>query len=219
MIAKQTLNFLKDLKANNNKEWFDANRLRYEYAKENMKEVTQELIKAIGSFDPDIAKLEAKQCMFRINRYIRFSANKEPYKSNLGASFNKDGKKAHGGGYYFHVQPGGSFLAGGIWMPEADVLKKIRQEIDYNTLAFKKIIYNKDFVKHFKELSKEDSLANVPKGYPKDHPEAELLKLKSYIVSTDISDKELTSADFIAKAKEMYKAMKPLISFVNTAIE
>jgi uncharacterized protein (TIGR02453 family) len=132
MLQSSTLQFLQSLQKNNNKPWFDENRKKYESAKENFAEFVEALINGIAAFDPTIQNLTAKNCMFRINRDVRFSKDKSPYKTNMGASISKGGKKINLAGYYFHCEPGKSFAAGGFYMPMAPELAKIRQEIDYN---------------------------------------------------------------------------------------
>jgi uncharacterized protein (TIGR02453 family) len=220
MIQKATLDFLKKLKANNNRDWFEKNREKFEAAKNDIEKNTEELLKSIRSFDKRIpSDLEAKKCMFRIYRDVRFSKDKRPYKNNLGAHVQPGGKKAHGCGYYIHVEAGRAFLAGGIWQPEAPELAKIRQEIDYNWPEFKKIISSATFKKHFGELDTEDKLAREPKGYAKDHPAIEYLKLKSFTVSAELTDKEIMSKDYQKKAKEIFKAMLPLNLFLQRALD
>jgi uncharacterized protein (TIGR02453 family) len=219
IIQKSTLDFLKNLKLNNHKDWFEEHRKQYDAAKKNVLDVAEQTIKTISLFDSDIKDLQAKNCMFRINRDVRFSNDKSPYKTNMGAYFAKGGKKSVYAGYYLHVEPGKSFLAGGLWMPQSEQLNKVRQEIDYNALAFKKIIYNKDFVNYFNKLDEKEKLRTIPKGYPKDHPEAELLKLKSYIVSHALSDITLTSKELSKQISAAFKAMNPLIKFINTALD
>ncbi|HEX8517433.1 MAG TPA: DUF2461 domain-containing protein, partial [Bacteroidia bacterium] len=139
MIQRSTLEFLAKLKKNNTKDWFDKNRKEYDSAKENYKEFLAELILNISKFDPAVKSLEPKDCMFRINRDIRFSNDKTPYKTNIGASIAPGGKKSDSAGYYIHIQPGASFLAGGVWHPEPPQLNAIRQEIDYNMDEFRKL--------------------------------------------------------------------------------
>jgi len=219
MIAQSTLNFLKKLKKNNTKEWFDVNRGTYELAKGNMKDVVAQLIDQLSVFDSSVKGLEPKQCMFRINRDVRFSKNKSPYKTNIGAIINKGGKKSMVPGYYIHIEPGNSFLAGGSWMPPAPELAAIRQEIDYNTAEFKKIISAKEFKNFFGGLSEEDKLKNAPKGYEKDHPEAELLKLKSYIVVHELKDTQLLDKNFVKNAAKIFKAMYPFEVFLRKAMD
>jgi uncharacterized protein (TIGR02453 family) len=221
MIQKSTLDFLKSLKKNNNRDWFEKNKDKYLAAKQNIEDLVNGLIKSISTFDKKIAGLTAKDCVFRIYRDVRFSKNKDPYKTNLGASINAGGKKAMTAGYYIHIQPGESFLAGGMWMPPADELKKVRQEIAYNLKDFQKILNDKKFKRVFKGLdeSKEYKLARPPKGYEKDHPAVELLKFNSYIVWTKYNDKDVLSKNFLKKVADDAKTMKPLIQFLNTALD
>ena len=215
MIEKRTLSFLKDLKLNNNRDWFLANKVRYEAAKENFTSFMQELINGVSKYDKSLKGLEAKKCIFRINRDIRFSADKSPYKSNLGASFSGSGRNMHEAGYYLYIEGNKGFLAGGKWMPEAPQLAAIRQEIDYHSKEFHKIIEAKDFVSFYGGLSQEEKLKTAPKGYPKDHPDLELLKLKSFIVVHDYKSSEITSPDFLASCIHGCRLMMPLNSFLN----
>lgn len=217
-IEKSTLKFLSDLKANNNREWFLENKTSYEKAKSNFVAFVQTLIDEVAKTDKGLKGLDAKKCVFRINRDIRFSTDKSPYKSNMGASFSAGGKNSNVAGYYLHIEGDKSFLAGGKWMPEAAELAAIRQEIDYNTKEFKKIIGAKDFVKFYGELSKEDSLKTAPKGYPKDHPELELLKLKSFIAVNDFKTKNIFESTFLNDCVNGCKLLMPLNSFLNKAI-
>lgn len=220
MIQKSTLDFLRNLKKNNNRDWFEKNRTKYEAAKDDIEKNTAGILDGIRSFDKRIpSDLEAKKCMFRIYRDVRFSKDKRPYKNNIGAHIQPGGKKAHGCGYYMHIESGRAFLAGGIWQPETPELAKIRQEIDYNFDEFKKIINNKSFRKYFGGMDDEDKLATAPKGYPKEHPAIEFLKLKSFVVATELSDKEITSKNFRKKAKEIFKAMLPLNLFLQRALD
>ena len=222
MIQAQTLQFLSELKENNNKPWFDTNRKTYETAKKNFAEVVQELIKSIEKFDKSIeeAQLEVKNCTFRINRDVRFSKNKDPYKTNLGASFSKGGKKAHSAGYYLQIDPNQCFLAGGIWMPEPDDLKKIRVEIDYNFDEFKNILNAEAFKNTFPNgLDREAATVRPPKGYDETNPAIELIKLKSFTTSSAIDSKEILKPNFTDTVLAGFKAMQPYIAFLNRAIE
>lgn len=218
MLQSATLKFLKDLKRNNNKPWFDKNRAAYENAKADFIAFIQSVIDQHGKRDSNIKNLTARECLFRINRDIRFSKDKSPYKTNFGASINKGGRKAFdSAGYYFHLEPGNSFVGGGIYMPMPDMLKKVRQEIDYNLKDFKKIIAGRKFKSVYGDLnrSEEFSLSRVPKGYETDNPAAEFLKLKSFIAMTRLSDKDLTSKDLVKKAVAAFDALQPLIEFLN----
>lgn len=219
MIQKQTLQFLKDLSKNNNKEWFDKNRMIYEQAKNNFREFTEELISGISKFDPAIKHLEAKNCVFRINRDIRFSKDKTPYKNNLAATISPGGKKSFSAGYYFHLEPGASILAGGMWQPEPVYLNAIRQEIDYNPEEFEKIMKAKAFKNYFGALSDEDKLKAVPKGYDKTHPQIELLKHRSFIVVHPLADKTILSPDFLKESMTVFKGMLPLNLFLRKACD
>jgi uncharacterized protein (TIGR02453 family) len=160
--------------------------------------------------------------MFRINRDVRFSKDKSPYKNNFGASMNKGGKQSvNTAGYYFHFQPGRSFAGGGIWMPAPDDLKKIRQEIDYNYADFKKIISSKKFKTVYGDLStdKEFKLSRIPKGYEQSNPAAEYLKLKSFITMISLKDTDLTSPDLVKQTVTAFAALQPLIEFINRSLE
>lgn len=219
MLQSSSLKFLKDLKKNNNKSWFDANRKNYEQAKEDFLSLVETLITAIAAFDPPIAALKPKECTFRINRDVRFSKDKSPYKNNIAAYFNRNGKKSNGAGYYLHIEPGNSFAAGGIWMPEAKDLAKIRQEIDYSFDDWKKISGNANFKKMFTQGVKGESLTRPPKGYEETNPAIEFLKRKSFIVSRPFTDTEVQSKTFTKDVAVTFKTMKPLIDFLNAAVE
>ncbi len=218
MIKPSTLTFLKSLKKNNNKDWFDKNKEQYLAAKENVGEFVDELIKKICLFDKKYSDLTSKDCLYRIYRDIRFSKDKTPYKTNIGGSINAGGKKAINAGYYVHIEPGNSFLAGGIWQPEGDMLKKIRQEIDYNSKTFNKILSQKDFKKYFGELDPSYKLKTTPKGYDKDHPDIESLKLTSFIAWKKYSDKVVTGKKFVDELAKGAKTMKPFLDFLNEGI-
>lgn len=218
MIQKPTIQFLTDLKKNNNREWFETNRKRYEAAKENILEVAAELIKIIGAFDNSVADLLPKQCIFRINRDVRFSKNKAPYKNNLSLVISKDGKKAETSSFYIHIEPGQAFIGCGFWAPEAKKLAAVRQEIDYNFKDFKKIISSKKFTDMFPTgISVEDTLQRPPKGYDAENPAIQYIKLKSFVITTALSDKDLQDKDFAKKILEIYKVTKPFVDFLNTA--
>jgi len=221
MLQPSTLQFLKDLKLNNNKPWFDENRKAYEAAKQDFAAFVDTLIEQFGKKDPSIAHLKARDCMFRINRDIRFSKDKTPYKTNFGAFINSEGKKSMTAGYYLHVAPGESFTGGGMWMPPADILAKVRQEIDYNLADFKKIINSKKFKTTYGGLSVEDGqlLSRVPKGYEPDNPAAEYLRHKSFIAIQDISDAELTSKPLATKILSAFEALQPFNVFLNNALQ
>ncbi len=220
MLQAATIKFLKELKKNNNKPWFDANRSKYEDAKNDFAAFIQTIINKHSKKDGSIKELKAKDCMFRINRDIRFAKDKSPYKTNFGASINRGGKKSLFAGYYFHLEPGESFAGGGIWMPMPPELKKVRQEIDYNLDEFTKIINSKKFKSVYGELYKgEDaSLSKVPQGFEKDNPAADYLKLKSFLAMKTLKETELTSKDLEKIVSEAFEALQPLLVFINKAI-
>lgn len=216
-IKQSTLDFLTHLKHNNEREWFNANRKRYDNAKKNFESFVQAVIDKISEFDPILRGLEVKSCTYRINRDIRFSNDKTIYKTHLGAFIVKGGKKNGDryAGYYVHVEPGNnSMIAGGAYIPPMPWLTAIREKINEDGDDFLRIIRNKKFIEYFGELEGE-KLKSAPKGYPRDHPFIELLKLKSYLVSRLISDKEITGMDCFDFITGACRAMKPLNDFLN----
>ena len=213
-----TFKFLKTLKSNNNKEWFDKNRPTYEKIKKDFYGFVDELIIELRKFNPDIEPLEAKNCVFRINRDIRFSKDKSPYKHHLAAVISRGGKKSHFAGYYFHIEPNGNtYIGGGVWRPEKDVLDKVRQEIDYNQKSFEKIILNKSFKSVFGTMN-EDKMSTAPKNYAKDDPAIEWLKYKSYVFGVDMKDADAMSKTALVQVVKTFKTLSPFIQFLNTAI-
>jgi uncharacterized protein (TIGR02453 family) len=219
MISSATLQFLKALEKNNNRDWFLANKNKYDLAKTNYLNFVEEVLNGILKFDSSLAELNPKQCVFRINRDVRFSKNKAPYKTNFGASFSKGAKKIDTAGYYFHLEPGACFIGGGLWMPQAPDLQKLRQEIDYCYKEFNGILQHKEFKKTFQGLSTDAKLARPPKGYDIDNPAIELLKLKSFTAIMPISDKEVLDPTVVKKTLSIFKTIAPLVHFLNRAIE
>jgi len=222
MLQKSTLGFLKELKKNNTKEWFDTNRKKYEAAKADFAALTNAVIHGLGKKDPFVASLLAKDCTFRINRDVRFSKNKDPYKTNMGMYLSRGGKKSLFSGYYFHLEPSGnSFMGGGLYMPEPDVIKKVRQEIDYNWDEFSKIIKQKKFKTVYKELQREEGmvLTREPKGYEKDNPAIEYIKLKSWVATAPVTDQLLTSEHLVKEIVGAFETLQPMIEFLNKALE
>ena len=216
MISKRTYHFLTELKNNNNRDWFQANKELYDEAKADFEEFLAKLVPAIAKFDKSVANLEPKKCIFRIYRDTRFSKDKTPYKTNLGAHLSSGGKMTDHNlaGYYIHLEPGNSFLGGGAYLPPASWLKAIRQEIDYNAKDLKKIIGSKSFKKYFGKIEGE-KLKTAPKGYPKDHPEIDLLKFKSLVAVHNFSDKQALSDSFPEYSVQVFKALEPFNRFMN----
>lgn len=221
MLQSSTIKFLKDLKKNNNKEWFDAHRKAYEAAKEDFASLVNILIEKHGAKDQEVASLNVKDCVFRINRDVRFSKNKAPYKTNMGGSINRGGKKSIFAGYYFHLEPGESFVGGGLWMPESENLKKVRQEIDYSFDEFKSIVSNKKFRNTYGDLYTEEGvkLSRPPKGYDDTNPAIEFIKLKSFLAMQPISDADLTDKNLVKKITTAFEVLQPMIAFINRSLE
>ena len=222
MLQQSTLSFLKNLKKNNVKEWFDANRKSYDEARADFIQLIDEVLKIQNKKDEDIASLNTKECVFRINRDIRFSKDKTPYKTNLAAGFGRGGKKSRYAGYYLHIEPGNnSLVGGGVWSPEADVLKKIRQEIDYSFDEFSNIIHNKLFQKQYGDLykDKEVLLSRPPKGYDENNKAIDYLKMKSLVAMKPMKDEELTDKNAVKTIVDALAALQPMLRFLNAAIE
>jgi len=213
-MKKQIFDFLKALTENNHKEWFDIHKTDYLLAKKNMESLVEDAILRISEFDPKIADQQVKKCIFRIYRDVRFSKNKTPYKTNMGAVIVPGGKKSGKAGYYIHLEPGASFLAGGVYLPEAKILKAVREEILYEIDEFKSLIEKPSFLKLFTGIYGE-KLKRPPKGFPADFKEIELLKFKSFALIHNISDEQVLSNDFIPYAIAVFKEMKSFNEFIN----
>ncbi len=213
------LNFLTQLAANNNREWFQAHKDEYDTRRADFVDFVKDLLTDMAILDPRLEGLEVKNCLFRIYRDVRFSKDKRPYKSNFSAWFADPNRSLVVPGYYVHIQPGESFVAGGLWMPPAEELKKIRQEIDYNGSQVHAILQNPDFQKFYKGFSEEEKLKKAPKDYPADHVDIELLKLKSFTVSHPVTDPQLSSPEFKDYCISAFRALKPLNDFLKTAID
>jgi len=219
MLEANTLQFLKELQKNNDRVWFDAHRDTYQVAMKDMQSFTTRLLHELVAIDPSIEGLEAKACIFRLFRDVRFSKNKLPYKTNLAAYLAKGGRKSERAGFYFHFEPNGkSFFGAGIWMPEGPVLQSIRQEIDYSWSDFKDIINKASFKKLFPNME-GDRLKKAPKGYAIDHPALSYLQLKSFLVTHPIPDTLLTQKDLLKTLLTYCKAAKPLIDFLNRSFD
>jgi uncharacterized protein (TIGR02453 family) len=218
MLAKETVDFLKKLDKSNNRDWFNANKDAFVSANDNIIAVTGDLIGRIAKFDPTVAGIDPKSCVFRIYRDVRFSKDKSPYKTNLGAFVAPGGKKAMLPGYYFHIQPGMFFSAAGKHMPDGSELLKIRNAIVSKTKEFLKIVEDKKFTKRFGEFD-GDRLTKPPKGFPADHPAIEYLKLKSFTVTEEFSAKDAVSKDYPKMLAESFKAAYPLVEFLRRALK
>lgn len=220
MLQPYTVKFLKQLKKNNNKLWFDSHKKQYLAAKEDFEELVKQIIIRFGKIDADIGSLQYKNCIFRIYRDVRFSKDKTPYKTHLAARFTRNGQAVHFPTYYLHIEPGGmTDVGGGIWRPDTEELQKVRQEIDYNYKKFDSIVKSKKFQKYFDGLEQEDLLSRPPKGYDEDNPAIEYLKLKSFFAGTVLEDKDLTSENLVSKITSIFEATKPLVDFLCRALD
>lgn len=218
MIERSTLQFLKDLGINNDREWFQANKKLFDAAQDNVTGFAGYLIGEIGKFDGEVAALDPKSCVFRIYRDVRFSKDKSPYKTNLGAYISPGGRKSMLPGYYFHLEPGRSFVAGGKHYPDGPELLKLRTAIANNTDEFLKIVEKKIFLDAFGKV-RGDSLKSSPKGFDAEHKAIEYLKLKEYMAFTEFLDKEfLVSAEFPKHLVKLAKEMYPLVAFLRKAL-
>ena len=212
------MKFLGDLAENNNREWFQANKRQFDAAQDNMTAFAGYLIGEIGKFDDAVADIDPKTCVFRIYRDVRFSKDRRPYKTNLGAYISPGGRKSMQPGYYFHLQPGASFVAGGKHIPDGPELLKIRTAIANSTDEFLKIINRKSYREIFGEM-RGDRLKSAPKGFDPGHKAVEHLKLKEFMALTELHDDEsLISPDFPKYLVKTMKEMFPLISFLRRAL-
>ncbi|HEX8376560.1 MAG TPA: DUF2461 domain-containing protein [Pedobacter sp.] len=219
MIEVYTLEFLSELAANNNREWFNSHKGDYEKSRENILDFTSHVITGLSKFDNTIPPdLNPKDCVMRIYRDIRFSNDKTPFKTNFGIAISANGKNFKGPGYYIHIQPGKCFVAGGSWHPETEELKCIRQEIDYNASELKDIVNHPGFKNVFGDLDREGALKTTPKGYSSDNENIEYLKLKSFTVTCNLKDKNLTEANAIKKVVSAFEILYPLVVFLRKAI-
>lgn len=220
MLTKESLQFLDDLKVNNNRDWFLENKKRYEIFKKDYHQLVADFLDAMKPMDASLELLEVKNCTFRINRDIRFSKDKSPYKAHLGVWLSTGVKGQNRAGYYVHIEKGASFIAGGFYSPEAEDLKKVRKEIAFFHDDLEAIIADKNFNKEFGNLdvTETNSLKNPPRGYEKEHPAIDLLKLKSFTATQKYDIKEVTQKDFVAKMSQKLIALKPLNEFINRAL-
>jgi len=218
-ISKSTFQFLKDLKVNNDRDWFNANKDRYKQAKEEFDQFINALIAEIAKFDPTVAHFTAKECVFRIYRDVRFSKDKSPYKTHFGGHITSAPKKSEihtRAGYYIHLEPGASMLAGGAYLPESKWLRSIREKIYSETKDFKKILNNRAFKETFGEIEGE-KLKRPPRDFPGDHPEIEILKQKSFLATHKLKDKDVLANDFVKHSGKVFKVLAPFDAFLNAA--
>ena len=220
MLSKDSLQFLDDLKANNNRDWFLDNKKRYEVFKKDYQQLVADFLDAMKPLDPTLKMLEVKNCTFRINRDIRFSKDKSPYKDHVGIWMSSGAKGMNRSGYYVHIARAGSFIAGGFYCPEAEDLKKVRKEIAFFHDDLEEIMHDKNFQKEFGDFDRNEKnlLKNPPRGYEKDHPAIEYLKLKSFETSQKFNIEEVLKKDFVSKMTQKLIVLKPLNDFINRAL-
>lgn len=215
-LQKDTVKFLRDLRKNNDREWFSKNKARFVAANDDFVQFVQSLIERIAFFDKSVSGLDAKNSVFRIYRDIRFSRDKSPYKTHFGAVLHGKGSQCGVAGYYVHLEPGNTFLAGGVHMPEPEHLKAIRRALSKNGDAFLKIVQDAKFRKLF--ALEGERLVKVPQGFAKEDPMAEYLKYKDLVIRHPIDDQEVLSSSFATSCVNVFKAMVPFNMFLNTAV-
>jgi len=214
----EILQFLRELDLHNQREWFESNRSRYDKTRKDFLDITAWLIDEIRKFDPEVPLLQPKDCMFRIFRDVRFSNDKRPFKTNYGSYIARGGRKSGFAGYYLHIQPGEYFLSGGIYMPSAEHLSAIRQEIYYHPEEYIQITENKLFKSVF-DQHYFDPLKTAPKGFPKDWEHIGLIRNRSYGFGCSLTEEELLSGSFREKCLQSYQLLLPLNHFFNRAIQ
>lgn len=218
-MIQKILDFLKALAENNNREWFTAHRNDYLEAKDTFEHLVEKLIPIVLEIDPAVGHLEVKDCTYRIYRDIRFSPDKRPYKTHMGAYINRRGKKSPYAGYYIHLDPThGSLWGGGLYCPDADTLRAVRMDIYDNIDEF--LVLNNSLEKSGFVLSREDSLKKIPAGFPRDFPHGEFLKMKHYDMYRPITDDVLCDENrLIEETRRAFAAMMPMNRFLNYTID
>ena len=222
MINITTLKFLEDLKLNNSKEWLDDNKKSYENTKNDILTLTSQLITSTSDLDKTIADayLDPKKCITRLNRDLRFAKDKTPYKTDYYIVLNKNGKNSPAAFYYLHIEPDNCFVGGGVYNPQPDQLKKIRQEIDYAFDEWTVIIKDKSFMKTFPGgINNSGVLTRTPKEFGESNKASEFLRMKGFYTMEKLTDKEIISANTFDKINSYFKTAKPLVDFLNRAIE
>jgi len=220
MDIDNILRFLTELKENNNREWFAENKVWYDQVRTEFEQMCKELITQISTFDESIKHVEFKECVFRIYRDIRFSNDKTPYKTHFGVYIaSAGGRKSQHAGYYLHVDPTGCFFSVGVWCPDPTMLKALRQSVYDNIDELNEIRTSHDFSQYFNGFYEEDKLKTVPRGFPKEFPDAELLKLKHYLVDHPLDDVILHAPDFVLQVAAIAKCAYPFNRFLNYTVD
>ncbi len=216
-MMKAALEFLQELKVNNDREWFNENKNLFLQSSEEFKRFVNLLIAGINEFDSSVGALDPKDCVFRIYRDVRFSHDKAPYKTNFGAYIAKGGRKSPYAGYYFHLDADASFASGGIYMAPAEVMKRIREDIDLYPEEFLAIVYDKKFKATF-QFFDEDKLKRVPQGFDNDSLVADYLKFKHITPYHSLSSDDIADKNLLKNTLDVYRLMKPLVDFLNRSI-
>jgi len=220
MNVQDIISFLSELKNNNNREWFTENKARYDELRIYFEKLGQSLILKIAEFDPDIKNVDVKDCVFRIYRDIRFSNDKTPYKTHFGIFIaSRGGRKSQRGGYYLHLDPDGCFIGLGVWCPQPNLLKALRQSVFDNIDELHEILHEKSFSGNFERFFDEDKLKTLPAGFPKDFKDAELLKLKHYIVESKLTNDILAAPDVVDRLAAVFRNGYPLNRFLNYTVD
>ena len=221
MITKEALQFLEDLIANNNTDWMHANKKRYEAYKKDYHNFIASILAEMKPLDKSLEPLEVKNCTFRINRDIRFSKDKSPYKTNMGVWMSQNKNRKNAPGYYIHYEKGNCFIAGGVWCPEPTELKLIRKEIEFFHDDLETIVGAKSFKPEFNDLDRSENnvLKKAPKDFDPNHPAIEFLKLKSFTASHKINDSDFTKKEFSKTIAQKLIALKPLNDFLTRGLE
>lgn len=222
MIHPDTFSFLRSLKKNNNKDWYEAHKPQAVAATANVAAMTDALIAEVAAFDGHVAaaELEGKKCLSRLHRDVRFSKDKSPYKANFFAFINRGGKKAAFAGYYLHIEPGACFAGGGVYMPMPNDLLAFRREIDYNPKEWRAIVESKAFLKMFPEgVQTPEKLSRAPKDFDADSEVVEYLKHKGFYTMKNFSDEEMLSGKAVKEVAKVYKAIEPMVAFLNGGLE
>ena len=214
-ISKETFDFLKDLQKNNNREWFQENKPRYEKAHANAVDFAEALMERMNEHDNLIPRT-GKKTLFRIYRDVRFSKNKAPYKNSFGGRFTRATDLLRGD-YYFHIEPGNCYVAGGFWAPNAQDLKRIRKEFEADDTEIREIIASDEFQKYFGELQ-GDGVKTAPKGFDKTHPAIDLIRKKQFVVTHKFSEKDSRSESFVDKMNEAFQAMRPYFDYMSDVL-
>lgn len=215
MNSKAILQFLKKLEAHNNKVWFDAHREEYQSLRQDWILFAEKCLAYLGEKEPDFWQQDPRKCIFRINRDVRFSQNKKPYKNNFGIFCVPGGKNTPNAGYYLHLEPGRCAIAGGIHSPSKEKLASIRQRLLSDNTQLPSIIKDKKFIQYFGDIDRTHSLKRRPNGYDENHPRIDLIKLKSFTVWKPISDAQTTRPDFFETVCDHFDAMEDFINWLN----